>query len=78
MKSESTIEIHVSRYENGKLQERKDILAIEEPLEIKMKYFSNGLPVEKNISITMRTPGNDEELSCGFIFTEELFQILHK
>ena len=70
MKSESTIEIHVSRYENGKLQERKDILAIEEPLEIKMKYFSNGLPVEKNISITMRTPGNDEELSCGFIFTE--------
>ena len=47
MKSESTIEIHVSRYENGKLQERKDILAIEEPLEIKMKYFSNGLPVEK-------------------------------
>jgi len=70
MKSKSTLEIPLYRFENGSLHERKDVLAIEEPLEIKMKYFLNGNSIEKNISITMRTPGNDQELTCGFLFTE--------
>lgn len=70
MKPESVIETTILRYVNGELQEQNDILAIEEPLEIKMKYFSKGTPIEKNISVTMRTPGNDKELACGFLFTE--------
>lgn len=70
MKPESILQTTILRYENGQLQERNDILAIEEPLEIKMNYFSNGNSVEKNISITMRTPGNDSELAVGFLFTE--------
>src|SRR5437870_5109704 len=44
-----------------------DILAIEEPLEIRIG-FPNGK--HKAISITMRTPGDDGELAAGFLFTE--------
>jgi FdhD protein len=39
-----------------------DELAVEEPLEIRVR----GHP----ISVTMRTPGNDEELAAGFLLTE--------
>jgi FdhD protein len=45
-----------------------DQLAIEEPLEIRLLIASTG--VSKNISITMRTPGNDYELAAGFLCTE--------
>lgn len=47
-----------------------DILAVEEPLEIRLVYSADGKRTEKNISVTMRTPGNDAELAAGFLYTE--------
>ncbi|GGG92178.1 formate dehydrogenase accessory sulfurtransferase FdhD [Pedobacter zeae] len=47
-----------------------DLLSVEEPLEIRIVYGPEGIRTEKNISITMRTPGNDLELALGFLFTE--------
>ena len=45
----------------------EDVVAIEEPLEINLKSTNDTIfPV----SVTMRTPGNDEELALGFLFTE--------
>lgn len=44
-----------------------DVLAVEEPLEIRLG-FPDG--THKAISITMRTPGDDGELAAGFLFTE--------
>lgn len=70
MESNSTISIPVSHFENGKLIDRMDILAIEEPLDIKINFLSGKTSIEKTISITMRTPGNDDELAIGFLFTE--------
>ena len=49
---------------------RADSLAVEEPLEIQLGYEKRGWRVHKSISVTMRTPGQDEELAAGFLFTE--------
>jgi FdhD protein len=42
----------------------EDLVAVEEPLEIRV----DGAP----LAVTMRTPGHDEELALGFLFTEGL------
>jgi FdhD protein len=43
---------------------RRDEIAVEEPLEIRV----DGEPV----AVTMRTPGDDEELALGFLYGEAL------
>ncbi|MGM9478165.1 formate dehydrogenase accessory sulfurtransferase FdhD [Pedobacter sp. GSP4] len=48
----------------------EDTLAVEEPLEIRLAFAAGTEQVVKSISVTMRTPGNDEELAKGFLFTE--------
>ncbi|WP_343661539.1 formate dehydrogenase accessory sulfurtransferase FdhD [Chryseobacterium sp.] len=47
-----------------------DDISVEEPLEISVSYSAEGKKESKNISVTMRTPGNDAELAAGFLFTE--------
>jgi FdhD protein len=48
----------------------EDLLAVEQPLEIKIVYGPENDRQQKNISVTMCTPGRDEELATGFLFTE--------
>jgi FdhD protein len=49
-----------------------DVLAVEEPLEIRLGI--PGIAKHKAISITMRTPGDDFDLAAGFLFTEGIIQ----
>jgi FdhD protein len=49
-----------------------DLLAVEEPLEIRLGYGVLDDRKQKNIAVTMRTPGHDIELAIGFLFTEGL------
>jgi len=63
------------RVEISRVDERvelaDDLVATEEPLEIRLEFDgADGNRVERSISITMRTPGNDEELALGFLFSE--------
>jgi FdhD protein len=51
-----------------------DRVAVEEPLEIVLSFRRKGVLVRKPISITMRTPGADEALAAGFLFTEGIIQ----
>jgi len=51
-----------------------DALAVEEPLEIHLAFFIEGQRERKIISVTMRTPGHDEELAIGFLFTEGIIK----
>ncbi len=51
-----------------------DLIAIEEPLEIRIGYGLSGMRQQKSISVTMRTPGNDFELAIGFLFTEGIIK----
>lgn len=50
----------------------EDLLAVEEPLEIKIVYGEENNRRQKNISVTMCTPGHEVELATGFLFTEGL------
>ena len=54
--------------------ETTDALAIEEPLEIRLEYGLAYARKTQNISVTMRTPGNDSELALGFLFTEGIIK----
>ncbi|HKA36592.1 MAG TPA: formate dehydrogenase accessory sulfurtransferase FdhD [Thermoanaerobaculia bacterium] len=47
--------------------EREDVLAVEEPLEIRVRGHEG--PATSFVT-TMRTPGNDEELAAGLLFAE--------
>lgn len=51
-----------------------DSLAIEEPLEIRLEYGPEYQRQVQNISVTMRTPGNDSDLATGFLFTEGIIK----
>ncbi len=63
-------DVHIKKVKEQSVDAVDDVLAIEEPVEIKLSYSVNGNYTIKNISITMRTPGNDAELAIGFLFTE--------
>lgn len=47
-----------------------DLLAVEEPLEIRLSFNTGSVRETKSISVTMRTPGDDEALAVGFLYTE--------
>jgi FdhD protein len=62
--------ISIQKISGGKMEEAADKVAVEEPLEIQLEYSTPSGRMQKNIAVTMRTPGNDEELAAGFLFTE--------
>ena len=74
MQNVSVAHIRMKKVSVNELLDVDDELVVEEPLEINVRYNSIGIPVQKCISITMRTPGNDEELAVGFLFTEGIIQ----
>jgi len=62
--------VPVQRFEGDSSASFQDLLAVEEPLEIRLG--------DKTISITMRTPGQDAELAAGFLFTEGILEGPHQ
>ena len=51
-----------------------DLVSIEEPLEMIVRYKDNNKWTDDSISITMRTPGNDEDLTIGLLFNESIIE----
>ena len=47
-----------------------DFVTVEEPLEIRIRYYEEGQIHESSLSVTMRTPGDDTDLACGFLLSE--------
>jgi len=63
------------KYKKDKQSTLEDLISIEEPLEMIVRYKKNNEWVDNSISITMRTPKNDENLVTGLLFCEG---IIHK
>lgn len=70
MSRPAVVQIPIKRVSSNDIADAEDVLASEEPLEIRMVYGCADARVQKSISVTMRTPGNDFELARGFLFTE--------
>jgi FdhD protein len=60
--SESVIQHRAFKWRTNSMREESDRLAVEEPLEIRL--------AGRRFTLTMRTPGHDEELATGFLLAE--------
>jgi FdhD protein len=65
----SSTRTRVTVVNDGVRSERTDTVATEEPLEIRVQGPGQDMV---QVAVTMRTPGGDFELACGFLFTEGL------
>jgi len=64
----------VTKFIKNKFENIEDLISIEEPLEISLKYREKEEWITKSLSITMRTAGHDEDLVRGFLFNEQIIQ----
>ncbi len=62
--------VTVQRHSGDSIVAADDLLVTEEPLEIRLGYGAEEDRKEVRLSVTMRTPGSDEELALGFLLTE--------
>ncbi|MGI9307647.1 MAG: formate dehydrogenase accessory sulfurtransferase FdhD, partial [Gammaproteobacteria bacterium] len=66
----ASVAVPVSRQGMSESDSQMDLVAIEEPLEIRLEYSDGAERTQQTIAITMRTPGDDIELALGFLFAE--------
>ncbi len=72
------IKYNITKIKNSKKDTTKDFVSVEEPLEMRLKFQKNGKIENQNISITMRTPGDDENLIRGFLFNEGIIENINE
>lgn len=70
----ATISHRISRYRHDTTDTRTDTLAVEEPMEIRLRWMENSNTHDEPLTITMRTPGHDIELVAGLLFSEGIVQ----
>lgn len=69
----ATQPVSIERIRQGSREVRDDLLAVEEPLEIRLVApGEEGLG--RALSVTMRTPGQDTELALGFLYGEGIIR----
>lgn len=66
--------VDISRVSGNQSQTESDDVAVEEPLEIQLSSPTAEGSAAKSISITMRTPGDDDLLALGFLLTEGIIE----
>jgi len=74
MNVSDTVDYEIHRVEDSVLKDSSDCIAIEEPLEIAIRYFKNDEWIVEPLMVTMRTPGDDESLVSGLLFSEGIIE----
>ena len=69
-KRSATKNVDVTRVAGDKREHATDVLAGEEPMEIRLAIPQEDGLFTRSLSVTMRTPDDDFELAAGFLFTE--------
>ncbi|MEX2595105.1 MAG: formate dehydrogenase accessory sulfurtransferase FdhD [Anditalea sp.] len=64
--------VPINRWMQGENSLKEDLLAVEEPLQIKLQFGQGDHWQEKALAVTMRTPGHDFELAIGFLLAENI------
>ena len=62
--------VKIRRLLGDKNSAENDLVVVEEPLEIRVGYGPETDRAQVTITVTMRTPGDDEHLCLGFIYSE--------
>src|SRR5581483_5078882 len=70
----SIVPIPIEKVQGTVSASGQDLLAVEEPLQLRLNYVAEGVHQEEDLSITMRTPGHDFEFAAGFLYTEGILQ----
>jgi FdhD protein len=68
----AVLPVRVDAVRGEAVEPRTDVLAVEEPLEIRVVFGPRAKREQKALAVTMRTPGHDAELAAGFLFGEGL------
>ena len=66
----------ILKFKKDKFESIDDLISVEEPLEISLKYKDQDKWLTNSLIITMRTPGHDEDLVRGFLYNEQIIQNL--
>jgi FdhD protein len=64
----------VNKFKSDTYEEKDDLISIEEPLEVSLKFEKENKTITQLLSITMRTPGQDEDLVRGFLYNERIIK----
>ena len=72
------IKYNITKLKGSIKEEVQDHISVEEPLEMSLKFKKGGNWNIENISITMRTPGNDEDLISGFLYNERIIENINE
>ena len=67
----------IVKFRENKFENVDDFISIEEPLEISIRYKEHDKWIKNSLSITMRTPGHDEDLVRGFLFNEQIVKSIN-
>ena len=72
------IKYNITKLKGSIKEEVQDHVSVEEPLEMSLKFKKDDKWNIENISITMRTPGNDEDLVSGFLYNERIIENINE